>query len=93
MKLNIPQFLSDYEKMTAIGKTEAGGCERLSMSDEDIAARKTLIQMLESEGMNPVNDEIAVIWGRIEGSDPDAAWYGVEFERALPMLYRRLGEA
>ena len=26
-------------------------------------------------------------------SDPDAAWYGVEFERALPMLYRRLGEA
>lgn len=73
MKLNIPQFLSDYEKMTAIGKTEAGGCERLSMSDEDMAARKTLIQMLESEGMNPVNDEIAVIWGRIEGSDPDAA--------------------
>ena len=26
-------------------------------------------------------------------SDPDAAWYGVEFERALPLLYRRLGEA
>lgn len=73
MKLNIPQFLSDYEKMTAIGKTEAGGCERLSMSDEDIAARKTLVQMLEREDMAPFEDEIAVIWGRIEGGDPDAA--------------------
>lgn len=25
-------------------------------------------------------------------SDPDAAWYGVEFERALPLLIRRLGD-
>lgn len=73
MKLDLSGFLSDFEKMTAIGKTKAGGCERLSMSDEDIAARKTLIEMLEKEGMNPVEDEIAVIWARIEGSDPDAA--------------------
>ena len=29
---------------------------------------------------------------RMTRSDPDAAWYGVEFERALPMLIRRLGD-
>ena len=29
---------------------------------------------------------------RVSRSDPEAAWYGVEFERALRMLYRRLGD-
>lgn len=29
---------------------------------------------------------------RVSRTDPDAAWYGVEFERALPMLCKRLGD-
>lgn len=73
MKLDTERFLSDFNKMAAVGALTCGGCERLSMSDEDILARKTLLDMLKREDMQPVEDEAAFIWGRIEGSDPDAA--------------------
>lgn len=73
MKLDEKQFWETYNVMTAIGKTAEGGCERLSMSEEDIAARKKLISMLEAEGLSPQEDETGAIWARLEGSDPQAA--------------------
>ncbi len=73
MRPETERFLSDFNSMAAIGALPSGGCERLSMSDEDILARKTLLKLLENADMQPFEDELAVIWGRIEGSDPDAA--------------------
>lgn len=73
MRPETERFLSDFNRMAAIGALPSGGCERLSMSDEDILARKTLLKLLENADMQPFEDELAVIWGRIEGSDSDAA--------------------
>ena len=73
MRLNEQAFWADYDLMTAVGKLESGGCERLSMSDEDMQARGVLISMLEREGFAVNEDETGAIWARLEGSDPDAA--------------------
>lgn len=73
MKLDGEKFFKAFDKMADIGKTKAGGCERLSMSDEDILARKALISMLADEDMSPEEDEIGVIWARIDGEDNEAA--------------------
>ncbi|KAF5031533.1 putative hydrolase [anaerobic digester metagenome] len=71
MKLELAEFLRDYEAMTDIGKTPEGGCERLSLSDEDMLARKTLVAMLEQEGLTVEVDTTGAIWARLEGEQPD----------------------
>lgn len=71
MKLESAGFWKDYDIMTDIGKTPEGGCERLSMSDEDIKARETLIGMLQEEGLAVTVDTTGAIWARLEGEAPD----------------------
>lgn len=39
MKLDTAEFLEVFERIASIGATPDGGCERLSMSPEDIEAR------------------------------------------------------
>ena len=73
MRLDEKSFWRDYDSMTAIGAIEGGGCERLSMSDEDIEARALLISMLKKEGFAVNEDETGAIWARLEGNDPEAA--------------------
>ncbi|MBQ4538201.1 MAG: Zn-dependent hydrolase [Oscillospiraceae bacterium] len=73
MRLDEKTFWRDFDAMAAIGATEAGGCERLSMSDEDMKARALLISMLKEEGFAVNEDETGAIWARMEGEDPDAA--------------------
>ena len=70
MKLELAEFLKDFEAMTDIGKTPEGGCERLSMSDEDMQARQTLIDMLTREGLTAEVDATGAIWARLEGDEP-----------------------
>ena len=67
MRLDEKSFWRDYDSMTAIGAIEGGGCERLSMSDEDIEARALLISMLKKEGFAVNEDETGAIWARLEG--------------------------
>lgn len=71
MKLESAEFLKDFETMADIGKTPEGGCERLSMSDEDMQARQTLISMLEREGLAVEVDTTGAIWARLEGAEPE----------------------
>ncbi len=71
MKLESAEFLKDFETMADIGKTPEGGCERLSMSDEDMQARQTLIGMLEREGLAVEVDTTGAIWARLEGAEPE----------------------
>ena len=69
MRLDEKTFWRDFDAMAAIGATEAGGCERLSMSDEDMKARALLISMLKEEGFAVNEDETGAIWARMEGED------------------------
>lgn len=71
MKLELAEFLRDFEVMTDIGKTPDGGCERLSMSDADMQARKTLMDLLKAEGLAVEEDTTGAIWARLEGTQPD----------------------
>ncbi len=70
MKLDQAEFCQDFNAMADIGKTAEGGCDRLSMSDEDMQARETLIGMLEKEGFAVEVDTTGAIWARHEGEDP-----------------------
>ncbi|HWP51732.1 MAG TPA: Zn-dependent hydrolase [Clostridia bacterium] len=71
MKLELAEFLRDFEAMADIGKTPEGGCERLSLSDEDMQARQTLTQMLLKEGLAVEVDSTGAIWARLEGDLPN----------------------
>lgn len=73
MKLDRDSFWIDFKAMASIGETKDGGSERLSMSDEDIAARKTLCDMLEKEGLETNIDCTGAIWARLEGEDSGLA--------------------
>lgn len=67
MKLELTEFLRDFELITAIGETPEGGCERLSMSDEDMLARKKIVELLTAEGLEVQTDNTGAIWARLEG--------------------------
>lgn len=71
MKIDLTEFLKDFELISDIGKTPDGGCERLSMSDEDMLARKTLIELLTDEGLDVQTDNTGAIWARLEGSQSE----------------------
>ncbi len=71
MKLETAAFLEAFEQLASIGATPEGGCERLSMSDEDIAARTALIELLDREGLSPWQDPTGAIWARLEGDEPE----------------------
>lgn len=71
MKLELDAFLKDFETIADIGKTPDGGSERLSMSDEDMDARKALIEMLKNEGLVVDVDTTGAIWARLEGEQPE----------------------
>ena len=51
MKLDTAEFLEVFERIASIGATPDGGCERLSMSPEDIEARALLTGLLEEEAL------------------------------------------
>ena len=63
-------FLERYRSITDIGATEQGGCERLSMSDEDMAARGLLLSMLQEDGFEVFQEATGAIFARLVGSDP-----------------------
>lgn len=70
MELAQEQFWHDFERMAAIGATAQGGCERLAMSDADMAARSLLMQLMQEAGLAVTQDATGAIWGRLEGENP-----------------------
>ena len=69
MKLDTAAFLEVFERIASIGATPDGGCERLSMSPEDIEARALLTGLLEEEGFAVWQEPTGSIWARLEGED------------------------
>src|SRR5207237_9053401 len=59
--------------MAAVGRTPSGGVRRLALSDEDRDARDLLIRWLRDAGCAVRVDDLGNIYGRVAGTDPEAA--------------------
>ena len=59
--------------MAAVGRTPAGGVRRLALSDEDRDARNLLTRWLRDAGCAVRVDDLGNIYGRVAGTDPEAA--------------------
>ncbi|MCJ7582589.1 MAG: Zn-dependent hydrolase [Candidatus Aminicenantes bacterium] len=55
--------------LAEFGKTSDGGVHRVAFSDEDIAARKYILTLMEAAGLDVRIDAAGNILGRCEGSD------------------------
>ena len=56
-------------KLAEFGKTSEGGVHRVAYSDEDVAARKYILILMESAGLDVRIDAAGNIVGRREGSE------------------------
>ncbi len=59
-------------RLAEFGATSAGGVNRQALSEQEIAARKTLAAWAREAGLNVLNDPIGNMFFRLEGADPDA---------------------
>jgi N-carbamoyl-L-amino-acid hydrolase len=59
--------------MAEIGRTRVGGVSRQALSDDDIRARVLLLEWARDRGYAPAVDDIANLFVRRPGADPDAA--------------------
>jgi N-carbamoyl-L-amino-acid hydrolase len=59
--------------LAEIGATPSGGVCRLALTDEEIAARRLLIDWAEALGLTVFTDDIGNLFFRLSGSDPEAA--------------------
>jgi N-carbamoyl-L-amino-acid hydrolase len=60
-----------FEQLRRVGRTPAGGVERLAYSEEDRQARETVMGWMREAGLDVRIDEAANIIARRAGSDPD----------------------
>ncbi len=61
-----------FDSYSSIGKTDAGGLHRLTLTDTDKTVRDKFVADLEALGVDVRIDQIGNIFGRREGTDPDA---------------------
>ncbi len=59
-----------FDRLRQVGRTPAGGVERLAYSDEDRQAREMVMEWMGAAGLDVRIDAAANIIGRREGSDP-----------------------
>ncbi|OIB58801.1 Zn-dependent hydrolase [Natrialba sp. SSL1] len=71
--IDAERFRNTFETYSDIGRTDNDGLHRLTLSDADVRVRDQLVDDLESLGLDVRIDEIGNIFGRREGTDPDAA--------------------
>lgn len=67
------RFRETFERYAEIGKTRNGGLHRLALSDADGRVRDRFVADVEALGLDVRIDEVGNVFGRREGSDPDAA--------------------
>ena len=68
-----PQRLWDrHLKLAEYGATPAGGVNRQAFSDEEIAARATLVAWAKAAGLTARHDSLANLFFRLEGRDAGA---------------------
>jgi beta-ureidopropionase / N-carbamoyl-L-amino-acid hydrolase len=67
------RFEETFRQYSEIGRTEKNGLHRLTLSPEDRDVRDLFVSDLEELGLEVRIDELGNIFGRREGTDPDAA--------------------
>jgi N-carbamoyl-L-amino-acid hydrolase len=72
IEIDPDRFRRSFEEYSAIGATDNDGLHRLTLTDEDAAVRDLFVSDLESLGLDVTIDEMGNVFGRREGSDPDA---------------------
>ncbi|EMA27252.1 allantoate amidohydrolase, partial [Haloarcula japonica DSM 6131] len=73
VSLDSERFRQRFDTFNKIGATERGGVNRPSLSDENKAARDTLVEWFREAGLELRIDTMGNIFGRREGTDGDAA--------------------
>ncbi|MFQ5914372.1 MAG: M20 family metallo-hydrolase [Nitrospinota bacterium] len=61
---------ADLVKFARIGATPEGGVQRLSFSQQEIAARQLALHLMQAAGLSVRMDGIGNLFGRIEGENP-----------------------
>ncbi|MFC4360474.1 Zn-dependent hydrolase [Halobium salinum] len=72
LRLDRERFVATMEEQARIGATEAGGLHRLALSDEDKEVRDWFTERMEDAGLAVRVDEFGNMFGRREGTNPDA---------------------
>jgi len=72
MNINATRLRKSFESYSSIGETDAGGLHRLALTDEDKKVRNKFVTDLEALGVDIRIDKVGNIFGRREGTDPDA---------------------
>ncbi|MFC4438504.1 MULTISPECIES: Zn-dependent hydrolase [Natrialbaceae] len=67
------RFRETFERYADIGRTENGGIHRLALTETDGRVRDQFVSDLEALGLDVRIDEVGNIFGRREGTEPDAA--------------------
>jgi N-carbamoyl-L-amino-acid hydrolase len=67
------RFVATMKEQAEIGGTEGGGLHRLALSDADREVRDWFRDQLSALGLDVRVDEFGNMFGRREGSDPNAA--------------------
>ncbi len=73
VQIDAGRFEETFEEYSAIGATERGGLHRLTLTDADRDVRDLFVEDLEKLDLDVRIDELGNIFGRREGTDPDAA--------------------
>lgn len=73
IELNHDRFVELMNTQAEIGKCGTRALNRLALTDEDREIRDWFVAQLEDAGLEVRIDEIGNIFGRRDGSDPDAA--------------------
>lgn len=73
LTINTERFEKTFRRYSQIGRTDADGLHRLTLTDTDRKVRDQFVDDLESLGLDIRIDEIGNIFARREGTDPDAA--------------------
>ncbi|MFA9516511.1 Zn-dependent hydrolase [Halopenitus sp. H-Gu1] len=72
LAIDAERFRRSFETYFAIGATENDGLHRLALSDADATVRDQFVADLEALDLAVTIDEMGNVFGRREGSDPDA---------------------
>lgn len=73
IEIDRDRFITAMREQADIGATDGGGLHRLALSDADREIRDWFYRQLETAGLEVRVDAFGNMFGRREGTDPDAA--------------------
>lgn len=73
LRVDGARLLANLERLAAFGATPEGGTHRLAYSDENLAARAFVIDLMEAAGLTVEVDGVGNLIGKRAGSDPGLA--------------------